>query len=143
MRAPLNFGEYVGSGVVKKRTPNKSRSLDLIREAERKFNSLSKVLDKIGLSNENANDVLEDCYDIIANLTRAKMFFEGFSASGKGAHEAEISYLRRLEFSEVEIKFINQLRYFRNGILYYGKIFDKEYAEKVIAFMKIVRRRLR
>ena len=31
---------------------------------------------------------------------------------------------------------MTQLRYFRNGILYYGKTFDSEYAEKVIDFTK-------
>ena len=31
--------------------------------------------------------------------------------------------------------FTNDLRYFRNGILYYGKSFDKEYGEKVLDFL--------
>jgi hypothetical protein len=31
---------------------------------------------------------------------------------------------------------MNQLRYFRNGIKYYGKIFDEDYAKKVYNFMK-------
>ena len=28
------------------------------------------------------------------------------------------------------------MRYFRNGMLYYGTILDKDYAEKVIGFTK-------
>jgi len=143
MRLPLDFDEYLKRGVVKKQTPDKSRTQDLIRESERKFNSLNKVLDKIGLSDENANDVVEYCYDIIMNLIRAKMFVTGFNSSGKGAHEAEVAYLRKLDFSEVEINFVNQLRYFRNGIMYYGKLFDGEYATKAIKFMGNVRERLR
>jgi len=143
MRAPKNFEEYVEKGVVRKQTPDKARAENLAKEADRKHNSLKMVLEKIGLINENANDVIEDCYDIIINLSRSKMFLEGFSASGKGAHEAEVAYLRRLDFSEVEIDFINQLRYFRNGILYYGKLFDKEYAEKVVDFMEKIREKIK
>ncbi|MBT4434019.1 hypothetical protein HOD05_02260, partial [Candidatus Woesearchaeota archaeon] len=37
-----------------------------------------------------------------------------------------------------EIDFADQLRYFRNGILYYGKTFDEEYAHKVIDFLEKV-----
>ena len=44
--------------------------------------------------------------------------------------------LRKLGYSETEIQFVDQLRYFRNGMLYYGTILDKDYAEKVIEFTK-------
>ena len=67
-------------------------------------------------------------------LTRAKMLLEGYNASGYGAHEAEVSYLRVLEFSENDVQFADQMRFFRNGMLYYGTILDKEYAEKVLEF---------
>ncbi|MEK6842700.1 MAG: hypothetical protein AABX84_02695, partial [Nanoarchaeota archaeon] len=50
-------------------------------------------------------------------------------------HEAEISYLKKLGFPDSEISFLNELRYFRNSITYYGKILDKEYAEKVYVFL--------
>jgi len=30
---------------------------------------------------------------------------------------------------------MNQLRYFRNGIKYYGKVLDKEYAEQIVSFL--------
>ena len=68
-------------------------------------------------------------------MVRAKMLVDGFSASGQGAHEAEVSYLREIGFSENSVQFANQLRYLRNGMLYYGKILDKEYAEKVMRFI--------
>ena len=69
-------------------------------------------------------------------LIRSKLYLEGYSASGKGAHEAEVSYLKILGFPEKDIHFVDQLRFFRNGILYYGTAIDKEYAEKVIEFTK-------
>lgn len=69
-------------------------------------------------------------------LIRAKMLLDGYNASGVGAHEAEVSYTRKLEFNEKDIQFLDQLRYYRNGMLYYGTILDKEYSEKVIEFTK-------
>ena len=95
---------------------------------------MSKGIDlvKIKVEDENANDYVEDCYDILMNLVRAKLFLNGYSTGGLGAHEAEVSYLRVLGFSEEDVQFVNQMRYFRNGILYYGTRLDKEYAEKAL-----------
>lgn len=56
-------------------------------------------------------------------------------ASGSGAHEAEVAYMLKLGFKEQDIRFMNDLRYFRNGILYYGKSFDSDYAEKTLRFL--------
>ncbi|HDD70761.1 MAG TPA: hypothetical protein ENF94_01220 [Candidatus Woesearchaeota archaeon] len=75
-------------------------------------------------------------------LIRAKMLSEGLNASGFGAHEAEVSYMRLLGFREKEVQILDQLRYFRNGILYYGKSFDEEYAEKIIGFTKRIYQKL-
>lgn len=63
------------------------------------------------------------------------MFLDGFKASGISAHEAEVSYLRKLKFSEIDVNFVNELRYRRNGIVYYGKNTDAEYANKVLKFI--------
>ncbi|MEK6922178.1 MAG: hypothetical protein AABX08_00060 [Nanoarchaeota archaeon] len=75
-------------------------------------------------------------------LIRAKMLLGGYNATGQGAHEAEVSYLRALGFNENEVQFLDQLRYFRNGILYYGTILDEEYANKVIEFTKRIYKKL-
>src|SRR3989344_4184339 len=151
------FQEYIADGIVKQVKANPERAKSLILEAERRINSLKERLDKLGIKNENANDYIEYCYEIIMHLIRgmciaslssmvykcpftisencdhfvdepkmsyahtirAKLYIEGYSSSGQGAHEAKVSYLRVLKFSEKEIKFIDQMRYFRNGISYY------------------------
>ena len=136
MRFPKLFEEFIKEGIVNRIAINKERVRSLTKESERKMNSLNEQLDKIGVKDENANDYIEYCYDIISYLIRAKLYLEGYNASGQGAHEAEISYLRVLEFTEKEIQFADQMRYFRNGILYYGTALDKEYAEKIIDFTK-------
>jgi len=60
------------------------------------------------------------------------MLFDGYKTD---SHEAEVSYMKILEFSENEVNFMNQLRYYRNGIKYYGTILDEEYAKKVFEFV--------
>lgn len=132
------FEEYLSEGVARRVTINKERAKSLLVEAERKMNSLKKRLEKLGVANEDANDYVEYCYDIIMHLVRAKMLLDGYNASGFGAHEAEVAYLGVLGFSERDVQFADQMRYFRNGILYYGTCLDKEYAEKVIEFTKKV-----
>jgi hypothetical protein len=107
----------------------------LIKETERRKAFLRELQSKITLSDENANYFIENSYDILIELIRAKLFIDGFKSSGEGAHEAEVSYLRNLHLSEAEVRFMDQLRYFRNGIKYYGKCFSKEYAEKVLSFL--------
>ena len=99
---------------------------------------LKKRLEKLGVNNENANDYVEYCYDLIMHLVRARFLLDGYSASGQGAHEAEVSYLRIMGFNEKDVQFADQMRYFRNGIVYYGTSLDAEYAEKTIEFAKKV-----
>ena len=96
----------------------------------------------MGIDNENANEYLESCYNIILFVIRGKMLLEGYYASGTGAHEAEVSYAKNISFSEKELEFLDQLRYFRNGILYYGKRFEKDYAQKVINFLEAIYQKL-
>jgi len=136
MRHLKPFQDFVKEGIAKRVALNKGRAKSLIIESERKMRSLNEQLEKIGVKNENANDYIEYCYDIIMYLVRAKLYLEGYSASGQGAHEAEVSYLRELGFPEKEIQFADQMRFFRNGILYYGTSLDKEYADKVLEFTK-------
>jgi hypothetical protein len=137
-----DFNEYVKKGIVKKQRPDISRANSLLDESKISYKILKEFIEKINLTDENANYIIKNSYDIIMEIIRAKMLLHGLNASGKGAHEAEVSYLRTLNFKETQINFINQLRYFRNGILYYGKKFDKEYSEKVVKLLELVYNKL-
>lgn len=136
MKVVKKFEEFINEGIVKRISPNINRSENLLQESEKKFHLLEKNISKLGVDDDNANDFVEYCYNIVMFFIRAKMLEEGYSSSGQGAHEAEVAFARELDFSEAQIEFLDQLRYFRNGILYYGKQFDAEYAEKVIEFTK-------
>ena len=134
MRAIKSFDEFIKSGVAKKQSADKSRAEFLMKEAETSIEGLNERVKIMGIDNKNANSIIKDCYDILMELIRAKMLLGGYNAIGQGSHEAEVSYLRRLGFNENDVQFVDQMRFFRNGILYYGTILDKEYAEKVIKF---------
>src|SRR3989338_8786121 len=138
MKAIRNFEDFINDNIVKIQKPDKSRAEFLIKEAENSYSFLKEKINKIGLNNNNANDYIKSCYDILMELIRAKMLLKGYNASGFGAHEAEVSYLRVLGFDEKDVQFADQMRFFRNGMLYYGTILDKAYAEKVLEFTKRV-----
>ncbi len=127
------FEEYLSNGSVKKVLSNKARAESLFKEAESKKEFMDLVIIKISLEKTNPNFIIESSYDIIIEMIRAKMLIAGFNS--EKSHEAEVSYMRKLNFEEKEIIFMDELRYYRNGIKYYGKIFDLEYAKKVLDFL--------
>lgn len=136
MKLPREFKYYLKKGVIRKLTPDKPRSKFLVKESEVSLEGLKERIKIIGINNKNANSIIKDCYDIMMELVRAKLLLEGYSSSGRYAHEGEISYLQKLGFPDSEISFLNGLRYYRNSVTYYGKILDKEYAKKVFDFLK-------
>jgi len=136
MRAIKSFNEFIRDGTVKKQKPDKARADFLIMESEKSYKLLLKKIEKIGVNDNTANDLVKSCYDILMELIRAKMLLEGYNASGFGAHEAEVAYTRTIGFKEKDVQFLDQIRYFRNGMLYYGTSLNKENAQKVMEFTK-------
>ncbi len=136
MKPIRKFEEFLRENIVKKQNVDRSRAEFLIKESENSYVNLLEKIQKLKLTDNNANDFVKSCYDILMELIRAKMLFEGYNASGHGAHEAEVSFMRILGFDEREVQFADQMRFFRNGMIYYGTIIDKKYAEIVIKFTK-------
>lgn len=134
MRTPKTVEEHLQEGTIKKITPDHNRAENLRREATRKYRKLHKTIETQGIEEEDSNDYLEDRYNIIMQLIRAHMLEQGYNSTGRGAHEAEIAYAKKLGLQEQELETLDQLRYLRNGILYYGKTNDKEYAQKIIDY---------
>lgn len=140
MKAVRYFEDFLREGVVKKQAPAKSRAEFLIGESEKEHNALIENLSVLGINQNNLSTYFKMCYDIIMELLRARLLLDGFNASGNYAHEAEVAYMRNLEFKEQDVQFLDQMRYFRNGLLYYGTILDTEYVKQVIGFINKVRR---
>lgn len=130
------FNDFLKEGIVRRQSPDKQRAESLLNGTKDEYDSLIEYVAKVGIHEKNANSAIKDAYDIIMELIRTKMLIEGFNASGLHAHESEVSYLRELKFPESEVQFANQLRYFRNGISYYGEKREPEYAKKVIDFLE-------
>ncbi len=143
MRAVRRFEEFLAQGTVKRQSSNRSRAAFLLTESEKSYAHLLASVEKLGVDDDNANTYVKNSYDILMELIRARMLLDGYNASGQGGHEAEVAYLRVLDFPEKDVQFADQLRYFRNGMLYYGTILDAEYAEKVIAYAKRMSAKLR
>ena len=137
------FEEFLKDVIITKATPNRMRADSLTAEAEKRKRFVKELLEKIKISDENANYYIESAYDTIMELLRAKLIIDGYKSHGEGAHEAEISYLRKIGFSEHDARFANALRYNRNGIKYYGKSFEKHYAESAISFLNEIYPKLR
>lgn len=138
-----DFREFIKENTVKTQTPDKSRAEFLMKESEQEHSLLLEIIEKMGVNDRNANMLVKSCYDILMGIIRAKMLLEGYNATGHGAHEAEVSYLRTLGFREKEVQFANQMRFFRNGMLYYGTILDKAYAEKALDFTEQMHTKLK
>ncbi len=143
MNPSRSFEEFLKEGAVKRHRPDLPRARSLLEEAGNRKVFLMEMLNKIKISDSNANYFVETVYDILMESIRAKMLLDGFKASGIAAHEAEVAYLRDLGFSEAEVRFANELRYFRNGIVYYGKKLDADYARKCTDFIERLYQKLR
>ena len=137
------FEEFLKKKTIIKKSSDIFRSRDLILESDRKYANLKEILEKIGLKSDNSNDIIEQCYDILIYLIRAKLYSEGYVAKGNSSHEAEISYLKILGFSDKEIEFMDELRFFRNRIKYDGKKLDENYAKKVLDFVSKASKKLK
>lgn len=135
------FEEFIKSGIVKIQAPNRQRSLALAKEAEEKKSFLGVSIKSIPHERMNANFIVDYCYDIIMELIRAKMFIDGYNAGN--SHEAEVSYLEKFGFSEAEVRFMNEIRYYRNGTKYYGTMLDSDYASEVLSFLEKIYPRLK
>jgi len=136
MISPLKpFSYFLEEGIVRTQFPDKVRAKFLIGEAENAYQSLLDLVKKVEITSINANTFVKNAYDPLMELIRAILLIRGFNSSGSYAHEAEVAYLRELKFPESDVVFANQLRYFRNGAMYYGTILDADYARKVISFV--------
>ncbi len=143
MKHVKDFEDYLKQGVAKKQFPDIARAKALADESAEAYDVLNTYIDNAKISDKNANHIIKNAYDIIMELIRAQMLTGGFSSSGQGAHEAEVAYMRRIGFNENEVELTDTIRYFRNGILYYGKKMNREYAEKVVAFLQKIMEKLK
>ena len=138
-----DFNEYLTEDIARKILPDKSRAVSLVEDSNKRHDFLTQVTKNITITDDNTNYVIEEVYDILISLIRAKMFIDGYEASGNYAHQAEVSCLRELNFLEAERNIMDEIRKFRNGIRYYGRRYMKNEADNCLNFMNSILPKLR
>ncbi len=84
-------------------------------------------LEKTNIS-EYPSNTLVDYYDIIHKLLEAIALKEGTKAKGEGAHQELIDYAaKQLKLDEQTRQFLQQLRDYRNRVLYEGFMIQKNF----------------
>ena len=75
------FDEYIKLGVVQIQSRDISRSQSLIKEAQESYNFLQQIIEKIGILNENANDIIKMSYDILMSEIKPLTLVSGYNLS--------------------------------------------------------------
>lgn len=123
------FEDFVKSGDIRKKEPDFNLANALKKSAEKNL----IFVRKLEISDENAEQIINNCYDIMRELIEVNLASEGYKSY---SHEAVIIYLKKFNnFNENEIDFLDDLRKTRNRIKYYGKESNKEEAQIVLNFM--------
>lgn len=131
-----DFKEYLQKNIVRTISPDKLRAGDLLESSNKRDEFLGTINKNVAINENNASFFIEQVYDVLIELIRAKMFIDGFAASGNYAHEAEVSYLKVLGFNDFEISTMDRIRQFRNSTKYYGKKYTREEAINALNFIK-------
>lgn len=134
MRNPFPFKHYLEKKIVNKKSPDFSRAEFLITESKKSLEGLKKRVEIMGIDEYSAHSIIKDVYEVLMQSLRAQMMLNGLYASGNYAHESEVAYMQEMGFSEKEIFFVNSLRSSRNGITYYGKVYELDYAYECYNF---------
>lgn len=124
-----HFNEFLKIGLIKIRPIDQARAKSLIESAKKR----KKVMEKyLPLNEETSKQITEESYDVIRELIEAILSKDGYKSY---SHEATISFLKELNFSDYDLKFVDDLRKIRNGSKYYGEDIDIEYTKNVSAFL--------
>ena len=99
---------------------DKDRAEDLFKMANERIELLNII------PRDKTYKIIEEYYEIIKELLTSVMYLDGYKTL---SHVKLIEYFRanykELDYSE--IKLIDTLRKFRNGIVYYGKKVNREF----------------
>ena len=130
----LKFEYYLSKGLVKKRRKN-------VKLAESLLNS---ALDRIKFSKQilktKPKYALEMAYEAVIELIDSLLALEGFKS---WSHEANIAFLSKIDFTEVELKRFDVSRRKRHSSKYYGATFSvKEVKQEIVYLEKIFKKAL-
>lgn len=96
-------------------TPDKQKSKSLIIMANISLQRLKETNKQ-----KYPTNTLNDYYDIIHKLMEAVSLSKGIKFKGEGAHKELIDYISRKYFNEQTKVFLQEMREYRNRIVYEG-----------------------
>ncbi len=119
-------------------TPDKEKVKSILKMVDTTLEMIGLIdLDKF------SSNVAKEYYEIIRELISAILLLDGYKTYGEGAHKRLIEYLHanHPEFSEYELRLIDDLRVTRNKIAYDGFFVEKDYIERKIQdIQKIIKK---
>ncbi len=120
-------------------TPDKEKAKSIIKMAETTLDMAASInIEKF------PSNLAKEYYDIIRELISALLLLDGYKTYGEGAHKKVIAYLaeKYKQFSEHEIKTIDELRMTRNRIAYDGFFIQPDYIKRKKVFLDEVIKKL-
>ncbi len=129
----LNFEYYVQQGVVKRKRVDKELAKSLLKTSKDRFAFAKEIVGK------HPKYALEMAYEAIIEIIDALLALEGYKS---WSHEANLAFLSKIGFSEVEIRKLDVSRRKRHSSKYYGKDFDAEEVADELDFLEKIFRKL-
>ncbi len=81
--------------------------------------------------NKYPSQVLKEYYEVIREMVSIVLLLDGFKTVGEGAHNKQIDYLKKYkDFSQSEIKLMDNLRIIRNRVSYDGFFVKEDYIDR-------------
>ena len=122
---------YIRKGVVKKSIKDIKRAVSLLKTARKRMKTAEKI--------DVRNFKLEFVYEAIIELIEALMSLEGYKSY---SHEADIAFLRKINFPENIILKLDEVRRKRHRSKYYGVELKADKTEELIKFCKDIFKKL-
>ncbi len=122
----LDFEYYISNNYVKKRRRDKKLASSLIDSAEDRMHFAKEIVHK------KPRYALEMAYEAVIELIDALLAIEGFKS---WSHEANISFLSKIGFTETEIRRLDLSRKKRHSSKYYGVSFSLEESKEEIRYL--------
>lgn len=105
-------------------TPDKEKARSILKMVDTTLDMITAI-DK----NKFPSNITKENYEIIRELISVVLLLDGYKTYGEGSHKTLIDYLNLnyVEFTEYELKMIDDLRIIRNKIAYDGFFVKEDY----------------
>lgn len=75
-----SYKEFIDNETLRKTSVDISRAKSLIEDSEKRSSFLVELLKNVKITDDNANYIIENVYDVLLQLIRAKLFQDGYQS---------------------------------------------------------------